>query len=62
MTSDPKSFTFTPAFDEFEEIEWREPIDLDAVSHLIGATNDFSAGARSYLDDLEEQAIGAAWI
>jgi hypothetical protein len=39
------------------EIEWREPIDLDAVAHLIGATNDFRAGARSYLDDLEGQAI-----
>ena len=39
------------------EIEWREPIDLGAVSHLIGATNDFRAGARSYLDNLEGQAI-----
>ena len=57
MTSDPKSFTFTPAVDAFEEIELREPIDLDAVSHLIGATNDFRAGARSYLDNLEGQAI-----
>lgn len=39
------------------EIEWREPIDLDAISQLIGATNDFRAGARSYLDGLEGQAI-----
>jgi hypothetical protein len=39
------------------EIEWRESIDPDAVSRLIGATKDFRAGARSYLDDLEGQAI-----
>jgi hypothetical protein len=57
MTSDPKSFTFTPAVDAFEEIELREPIDLDAVSRLIGATKDFVAGARSYLDALEGSAI-----
>jgi hypothetical protein len=57
MTSYPKSFTFTPAVGEFEEIEWREPIDLDAVSQLIGATNDFRAAARSYLDALEGTAI-----
>jgi hypothetical protein len=57
ITSDPKSFTFTPAVDEFEEIEWRELIDLDAISRLIGSTKDPRAGARSYLDALEEQAI-----
>jgi hypothetical protein len=28
------------------EIEWREPIDLHAISQLIGATSDFRAGAR----------------
>jgi hypothetical protein len=39
------------------EIEGCEPIDLDAVSRLIGATNNFRAGAGSYLDDLEGQAI-----
>ena len=33
-------------------------IDRDAISHLIGATNDFSAGAHEYLDGLEGQAIG----
>jgi hypothetical protein len=40
------------------EIEGREPIDPDAVSRLIDATKDFRDGARSYLDDLEGQAIG----
>jgi hypothetical protein len=39
------------------EIEWREPIDLHAISQLIGATSDFRAGARSYLDDIEGMAI-----
>jgi hypothetical protein len=39
------------------EIEWREPIDLHAISELIGAASDFRAGARSHLDDIEGMAI-----
>ena len=39
------------------EIDRREPIEMDAVSQLIGATMDFGAGARSYIDGLEGQAI-----
>jgi hypothetical protein len=33
------------------------PETLDAVTRLIGTTKDFETGARSYLDDLEGQAI-----
>jgi hypothetical protein len=54
-----------PTDDEIEEIkkfgfgmaELNEPVDLADVSRLIGATMDFRAGARSYIDGLEGQAI-----
>ena len=45
------------AIKKFEPAELSEPVDMDAVSRLIGATKDFVAGARSYLDALEGSAI-----
>jgi hypothetical protein len=57
MTSDPKSFTFTPAVDEFEAIELREPVDLADVSRLVGDAKDPIAGARLYSVALRETAI-----
>lgn len=49
--------TLTPAVDEFEEIEWREPVDLADVCRLIGDAKDPIAGARLYSDALRETAI-----
>jgi hypothetical protein len=52
MASYPKDCTFTQAVDGFEEIECRVPPDPNAFHRLIGAAEDFTAGARSYLDGL----------
>ena len=45
------------AIEKFKPAELSGPVDLADVSRLIGATIDFRAGARSYIDGLEGQAI-----